>query len=208
MINQRLYTKKAAFRDAKLLVIICGDSKKEPGYFEFFNGISSRIKVRPVPSEGGKSAPNHLLNKAEEESLKPDFRKTDEIWFVIDTDRWRKHINTLRDVCAKKQNWEVAQSNPCFEVWLYFHFKKNLPDIAVVKNCQQWKTLVNNIKKGGFDPAVHPLKIKNAISDSEKNYKETGYFPSIGSTQVFRLGKKMMPFIEKELREIAENTGE
>ena len=115
----RLYQKLEPFRSAKLFVIICEGGKREPDYFEFFNGISSRIKVKPIPSDQGKSAPNHLLVKADEESKKNDFCEFDELWFVIDTDRWREHIHNLRTSCATKHNWFVAQSNPCFEVWLY-----------------------------------------------------------------------------------------
>lgn len=204
MPKVRLYQKREPFRSATLFVIICEGGKREPDYFEFFNGISSRIKVKPIPSEDGKSAPNHLLNKAEEESTRNDFGVSDEIWFVIDTDRWRDHIHHLRDACAKKNNWSVAQSNPCFEVWLYFHFEKLLPTDIDFNQGAFWKSIIPKIVSGGFNSAVHPLKIEMAIKNAEAVYRETGYIPEIGSTQVFQLGKKIFPLIQKNLQIIIE----
>jgi hypothetical protein len=204
MAKIRLYQKKEPFRSATLFVIICEGGKREPEYFEFFNGISSRIKVKPVPSEDGKSAPNHLLVKAEDESKRNDFGKSDEIWFVIDTDRWRDHIHNLRDACSKQTNWSVAQSNPCFEVWLYFHFSKRIPSDTNLTQGGFWKSLVPKVVDGGFSSEVHPMKIETAIINSESVYKETGYIPDVGSTQLFQLGKRILPFIQKDLKIIFE----
>ena len=51
-----------------------------------------------------------------------DLKQNDEVWFVIDTDEWGNKIISLKDDCNTKQSWNVAQSNPCFEIWLYYHF--------------------------------------------------------------------------------------
>lgn len=65
------------------------------------------------------------------------------VWFVIDTDTWEREgkIALLRDFCKSNndhfpkeydevkpyQAWNVAQSNPCFEIWLYYHIYSDLP---------------------------------------------------------------------------------
>ena len=41
----REYKKKAPFRDATLFVIVCEGQKRESDYFDFFDRLSSRIKV-------------------------------------------------------------------------------------------------------------------------------------------------------------------
>src|SRR5690606_40011560 len=55
-----------------------------------------------------------------------------EVWIVIDTDPDKdnsrvEQIVEIKSECSKKQNWFVAESNPCFEVWLYFHQNSELP---------------------------------------------------------------------------------
>ena len=47
------YEKKAPFRDAFFLIIICEGKNREPQYFRFFDGLSSRVKVIPIESEAG-----------------------------------------------------------------------------------------------------------------------------------------------------------
>ena len=126
--NRRLYEKQPPFRDATLFVVICEGEKREPAYFEFFDGLTSRIKVRAVGSVEGKSAPSHLLDNAIDASRKYDLSSDDELWFVIDIDRWINHIHDIQDQCATKPNWFIALSNPCFEVWLYYHFSAVIPE--------------------------------------------------------------------------------
>ncbi len=58
-----IYEKKAAFRDAFLFIIVCEGQNREPDYFRFFDGISSRVKIVPVRSGHG-SAPRLLIEKA------------------------------------------------------------------------------------------------------------------------------------------------
>ena len=66
------YEKKAPFRDAFFLIIICEGKNREPQYFSFFNGLSSRVKVIPIESGGG-SSPKWLIEKARE--IGPTYRK-------------------------------------------------------------------------------------------------------------------------------------
>src|ERR1700744_4989435 len=120
--NPRLYEKQPPFRDATLFVVICEGEKREPDYFEFFDGLTSRIKVRAVASVEGKSAPNHLLENATDAVRKYDLSVDDELWFLIDIDQSIDHIRVIQDQCAKRFNWFIALSNPCFEVWLFYHF--------------------------------------------------------------------------------------
>ena len=51
------YEKKEAFRNAFYFIIVCEGQNREPDYFRFFDGISSRVKIVSVESDGGGSAP-------------------------------------------------------------------------------------------------------------------------------------------------------
>jgi hypothetical protein len=84
----RLYEKKEPFRDAKLFVIICEGSKREPDYFGFFDRITQKIIIIAAGSIEGRTAPQHLIEYAKETIKKLDFGGEDELWIVFDRDRW------------------------------------------------------------------------------------------------------------------------
>ncbi len=128
LLNISNYKKEEPWRDATLLIIVCEGSDKEPYYFNFFNGLTKKIRLIAVPSKSGKSAPTHLILNAEDELKKHKSHGTCELWFVIDVDKWlqHKHIYTLQNKC-KEKDWKTVISNPCFEVWLNNHFSNEQP---------------------------------------------------------------------------------
>jgi hypothetical protein len=196
------YEKKAPFRDAFLFIIVCEGTNREPDYFKFFDGMSSRIKVVPVVSTIG-SAPRLLLDVAIEKEKELDANdERDRVWFVIDTDRWREQLHEIRQECDQRPHWRVAQSNPCFEVWLYFHAKAQLPILANIGQCNNWKPHLPTVIQGGFNPDYHPIAIETAIVNAKAAYQATGYFPNPGSTQLWQLGEELLPLIKKELEEL------
>lgn len=195
-----LYEKKAPYRDASYFIIICEGQNREPDYFQFFNGISSRIKIVPVENTNRASNPLNLIKNAiETETRLEAGAERDSLWFVIDTDRWGSQIHQLRSECDSHPNWHVAQSNPCFEVWLYFHFRDILPEMPHPDRCNNWKPHVNQIIEGGFNSDIHPIFIETAIKNARTRYEEVGYLPQPGSTQVWRLSEQLLPLIEKDL---------
>ena len=115
--KQFTYEKKAPFRDASFFIIICEGESREPEYFKFFDGISSRVKVVPVANVKGHSSPLHLIENASqtEKELEVD-SSIDTLWFVIGTDKWSKQIHELPEECNKHPHWQIVQSNPCFDV--------------------------------------------------------------------------------------------
>lgn len=196
------YEKKAPYRDAYFLIIICEGKNREPQYFRFFDGLSSRVKVIALESEGANS-PKGLLTKAAdiELSLELDPDK-DRIWFVIDTDRWRNQLLEMRQECEKHPHWHVAQSNPCFEVWLYYHAKSELPGLDDISKCQNWKPHLPKIIKGGFNSDFHPVAIETAAQNAKSAFSCTGYFPDPGCTEVWRLAEEILSVVKKDLDRI------
>ncbi|MBK6622687.1 MAG: RloB domain-containing protein [Saprospirales bacterium] len=194
------YEKRESFRDAFFFIILCEGQNREPDYFRFFDGMSSRVKVVPVESVEGNSSPSRLVANAIEKEEELDARADkDRLWFVIDTDRWRNQIHDIRQECSQRPHWEVAQSNPCFEVWLYFHAKSALPALEHLDRCNNWKPHLPNVIKGGFNPDFHPIVIETASENSKAAYSENGYFPEPGSTQLWRLAEELIPLIKKPL---------
>lgn len=193
ILNKRTFEKKEPFRDATLFLIVCEGGKREPDYFRFFEGISSKLNIIVVQSTDGKSAPNHLLDNAKKSVEKINTDEGDfELWFVLDMDRWGNHIHALNNECSTKNGkWKIALSNPCFEVWLYYHFRSEKPLADIIQTCNVWKALVNTVVNGGFNSSRHPIFVSDAILSSKNNYSATGYLPDLGSTDLHILGAKI-----------------
>jgi len=199
LFHKLQYKKQEPFRDASLMIIVCEGKRREPDYFRYFDQLDSRLKIIVVPSRNGASAPKYLVdnaNAATEHHIKDD--GSYKLWFVLDTDRWvKQHVLEICKICEKNPSWDFALSNPCFEVWLFYHVNKNRPENVSAK-CKDWKKLVNESISGGFDPNIHPGLIQAAIKHSEKHHTAQGYLPDCGSTQVFSLGKELFQIVKKK----------
>jgi len=193
------YEKKAPFRDAFYFIIVCEGTNREPNYFRFFDGMSSRVKIVPVESQQG-SAPKLLIDVAiKKEKELGAIDEKDRLWFVIDTDRWGSQLHDIRLECQNHPHWTVVQSNPCFEVWLYFHAKSKLPEIDNLESCNSWKPHLPQLIQGGFNADMHPIAIEVAVANAKAGYRATGYLPNPGSTQLWKLGEELVSLVKKEL---------
>lgn len=209
LTRNKLYTKREPDREGKLYFIFCEGEKRETTYFYFFNRIASQIIIQIVPIVDGKNSPMGLYKNAcqsllkSEENPNPSYvlNDIDEVWFIIDTDKWGKEVDTLRSSVAKHQNWFVGQSNPSFEVWLYYHFQKEKPAKAIT----DWKNYLGEIVVGGFDNRKHPVHIQTAITNSEINFSSSNNQPNPITTEVYILAKKILPLVKTDIDAILSN---
>lgn len=224
MIKRRKdYSKKAPSKEASKIYIVCEGKETEKGYFEFFEGLSSNLQLIIIPPEDGTDplklmelAQRLLLSETGRYSL--DFLQHDKVWFAIDTDTWEKEdkIKPLRDFCARQNKkleeydeikpyeaWNVTQSNPCFEIWLYYHFYANRPDIEDIDLHPSIKSYVHSKIEGGFNFQKDPVRIKDAINNSEKNfqYQKNGN-PDLFSTEEHFLAKEILGFVNSEITKL------
>ncbi len=204
MLNRsKLYTKREPNRESKLYFIFCEGEKRETTYFYFFNRISSQIIIQIVPISDGKNSPIGLYNNACQSLLKSETNSNpfyvlndiDEVWFIIDTDKWGDEVDTLRCNVANHQNWSVGQSNPSFEVWLYYHFLNEKP----IKPITNWKNYLDEIVVGGFDNRKHPVHIQKAITNSKTNFLASNNQPLPITTEVFILAEKIIPLVKTDI---------
>jgi len=222
MIQRRKdYVKREPSRDAHKIYLVCEGKGTEPDYFRFFEGLSSNLQVITIPPTDG-SDPIKLMELAKKDLIGPGRKYTvecehgDTVWFIIDTDTWEKEgkIKLLRDFCLVQNSsikdqmdevkpypvWNVAQSNPCFEIWLYYHFYDNKPDKEVVEGCASFKEFVNNAINGGFNFEKDPVRLETAISNAEANFQlEKNGNLSAYSTEMSKPGREILGFVKTEL---------
>ncbi len=99
-------------------------------------------------------------------------------------------------------NWNIAQSNPCFEVWLYYHRFDTQATTLQMETCAKWKSFLTDSIPGGFDSRKHPIYIGDAIINSANHFEEADGMPSVGSTEVFRLAQVIQAFCRWKIENI------
>lgn len=211
LVRSRRYERQEPLRDSRKIYIYCEGNKREFDYFRFFCGLSSNVNIIPIPSKDGKTDPEKLMEAAREEfginsDVSPKFTldvsQQDNVWFVIDTDSWGSKITDLRNFC-KSQNagldneaWYVSQSNPSFEIWLYYHKFSEKPVKNDVDKYSSIKEFVDAQIPGGFDSRKHPAMIEVAIQNAKAMYEEENQVLKLYSTEVFKLGQVILPFVK------------
>lgn len=211
LVRSRRYERQEPLRDSRKIYIYCEGNKREFDYFRFFCGLSSNVNIIPIPSKDGKTDPEKLMEAAREEfginsDVSPKFTldvsQQDNMWFVIDTDSWGSKITDLRNFC-KSQNagldneaWYVSQSNPSFEIWLYYHKFSEKPVKNDVDKYSSIKEFVDAQIPGGFDSRKHPAMIEAAIQNAKATYEEENQVLKLYSTEVFKLGQVILPFVK------------
>lgn len=211
ILTNRLFEREAPSREAKCIYIFCEGRDREYKYFKYFQGIDSRInvEVHELNSDENNS-PKGLFELAENSfgGEKPKFtiQENDEVWIVLDTDPDKlnsreEQIKNIKEVCKRKDNWFVVESNPCFEVWLFFHQNKRYEKFEFDDFCKSWKQKVNEIFGGGFDSRKHPIFIEEAIKNAQGSYlsNENGR-PLKGSSEVYLLAQSIYSVIKNKIR--------
>jgi hypothetical protein len=216
ILTNRLFERVPPSREAKSIYIFCEGAKREFDYFEYFKELDSRINIEVYklhPHED--NSPSGLLSIAEKCIIESDenpnpkynFIEGDEVWIVldIDTDKDKSRepqIKIIQERCDKLENWRLALSNPCFEVWLYYHLHSEKPNFNNSEKCSEWKQLVNDSIKGGFDSRRHPIYIETAGVNAERNFRIDNNMLDLGSTDVFNLARSIVPLVSSKLEKV------
>lgn len=198
MRKNRGYKKGEPFKDARLFVVACEGEKREKEYFERVGHGSQRLKVRVLAPEAGesRSAPKWVLDRVVRFIEKEGFNTTsgDQIWLVMDVDRWK--IDQLYEIDAhcKEQGWGMALSNPCFEVWLLFHLKDALNITS--NSCQDLKHELGNAVKGGYNLEKFIPLVPDAITrcrslDLDLNRP----IPALKTSRVYLVINQMLQYV-------------
>lgn len=223
MIKRRTdYHKALPHRNAGKIYILCEGKVSEVKYFNFFEGLSTNLKIITIPPTNNATDPIKLLKQAEDMFLGErgrytlDYLQRDQVWFAIDTDTWEKEgkIEPLRKFCQEKNRklpkefdeikpydaWRVAQCNPSFEIWLYYHLYDKIPDEEEVGEWKSFKKFVDEKFPGGFNFQTHPVWLEDAVRNAERNfhYDDNGKI-SLFSTEKYLLGKEILPYVKREL---------
>jgi hypothetical protein len=114
-------------RDANLIVIATEGMQTEKKYFEDLSSPTwyhnSRVYVKVIDRIQTGSDPKRVLEMLDGFRREFNLRAYDELWLVVDVDRWQEQmLAEVARLCTQKR-YRIAVSNPCFEIWLLFHVR-------------------------------------------------------------------------------------
>ncbi len=196
-----LTREEKTFRDDRLFVIATEDTHAPDQYFRVFG--NSRIQVRILPTERGSglSSPAHVLERLDGFQAEFEWHEDDEFWLMLDTDHWveASHIAGLTRVCAEavEKGFQLAHSNPCFEIWLLLHFAG--PDTGEqFGKCKDVELRLNDILGGYSKRRIGPDRftpeaIEMAVARAEKlDGAPDDRWPRKTGSHVYRVVKKLL----------------
>lgn len=192
--------RRAPYRDSRIFVIATEGSVTEPHYFKIFTdpdfgGLSNRRikRIDILPTEEGKSAPNHVVARLDTYRDANDLGDGDQLWIVIDVDRWNNggllaRVSTL----AKQKGYFLAVSNPNFESWLLYHFIASLPDCSLEFTNTVAVTCGNT--KVTFDLTPYRANLNQAIKNAKSDDRsQDDEWPQSHGSHVYKLVSQLMP---------------
>ncbi len=194
--KNRGYKRGEPFRDSTLFVLACEGAVREKEYFEHLGEQSSRIRFKVLSQNGEhRSAPKWVLNCAAKYSTEIGLLNDDQLWFIMDTDRWPyEQLHSIHSACEETENWYLALSNPCFEVWLYLHVDEI--HTSTSNSCGDLKRELSGKSKGGYNKREFVDNIRVAHERAKACDKDPKYFmPSIMSTKIYQLTGEIFKII-------------
>jgi hypothetical protein len=122
-------------------------------------------------------SPAFVYEQIAEFQKKYSISDDDQLWIVIDRDRWAiKAIKLIAQYCAQNQNLNFCVSNPCFELWLLLHKL----DVVGCCTAEEQLLILNNKKIAkAKDTYIKNLLRKTLICYSESHYDAAGLLETV-----------------------------
>lgn len=170
-------------------------AETEPRYFnELRPSRESLVQIKLVSNPSHKSSPKEVLQRLAR-AFK-DYSKTDEGWIVIDRDAHLEDELVTVHREARSAGFKIAMSNPCFELWLYFHLRDPRP-FNDRHDCQKKLAEVlpnySPDSKGEYDTRVLFSALERAIQrarDTDTDSQDT--WPRNQTSRVYQLINRIL----------------
>jgi len=196
-------------RDDRVFVVATDDTYAPHQYFEHLPMPRVKVIVLPTPKDTGLSSPGHVVERLREAfhiaRQRRQVQQGDEFWVFLDTDHYIRdqHLPGMLDALsrARQSGFEIAVSNPCFELWLLLHHE----DVAVGSMFTAAAEVENRLRAclgsynkalivaGQFPMARVPDAIRRArVLETSPDMPE-GLWPQKAGSRIYRLLERTLP---------------
>ncbi len=184
--QSRFRRRKPSLKYRRRYFLVCEGEVTEPSYFNQLKNLYRDSIIDIVQLKEKQPAPTYLIKRANK--AEPDLKSGDELWIILDTDKWTKeHFEELERWAHQRDSRNVAISKPCFEIWLVFH-EQNPKDCGK-RACQTY--FQQNIAHGAKEIRSNWLtseKLKNAVTRAkDRDRNNYGFVPDTPTSRVYRL---------------------
>lgn len=130
---------------------------------EYFSGLKRELRLPGVTIK----AADHSDPKAVYDYAKRKKADYDEIWCILDVDEFSSQI---KDVLSKTANSKIqcAVSNPCFELWLFLHFKYSTGSLSPQETVEKLKHVLPSYDKTRLRFSDFSTNLDTAIQYAKK----------------------------------------
>lgn len=203
------YSKPEPSVETSIIFIISGGEKREQQYFTMLNDKQIlRLKLYFSSVKANGMNPDEMIdflnNGLKEGCFKTydgkvvHYENGDRIYLVNDMDHFHNDLIRLIPKTDSRAMWII--SNPCFEIWLYYHYfdspdkdLNNCLKLEPIKRPAWLKSRLAILRKGGIDPRRSFSKIKTAIEISKKHFSlDNNALPMLFSTEMFKVGEDII----------------
>jgi hypothetical protein len=188
------------YRDDRLFIIATEDTHAPDQYFSIF--INTRIHVKVLTTKNGLSSPEHVFHRLDNFRNEYEMMEEDELWLMLDTDHWVEpnHIANFISVCTQaiQKGYQLAHSNPCFEIWLLLHVA-DLNENDQFTKCyeveRRLREILRSYNKRNITNSQFPIEsIVLAVERAERlDRSPDDRWPQNIGSHVYKVVKKLLP---------------
>lgn len=195
-MSPKRFERRKPYRERRKLYIIATEGMKtEQIYFNVFNGDEFRknVHIRILATRRGESSPKAVLDRLRRYIRDVDIGNDDELWVVVDVDKWG--ANAIDEICREclRINGNVAVSNPCFELWLVLH-QENPRTPLMARDCErELERFLGRYDKSEYDVYRLIPHIQHAIRHAQRlDHDPNEPWPRSVGSRVYRLVQRLL----------------
>lgn len=206
MRKRKDFVRLEGVRSARLVVIASEGRCTESIYF---SAVRDRLRapnvhVEILTRDTDESSPESVHAQITDFMRKFNIEDDDELWLVIDRDRWHERmLSQVAQFCAQNNHLHFCMSNPCFELWLLLHLEDIKEYDAETSEClrlnrknksgttwlkQRMRDLLGSYSESNFD--AHSLLPNAAVAIERARQLDTNTsdrWPQTVGTRVYLL---------------------
>lgn len=215
------YSKPEPSVETSIIFIISGGEKREQQYFTMLKDKQiTRLRLFFSSVKGNGMNPDEMLDFLNDglergyfqtyDGKSVHYENGDRIYLVNDMDDFREDLIRLKPNTDPRAIWII--SNPCFEIWLYYHYfddpDKDLSDCYKLEPTKRPSWLKNRLgilRSGGIDPHRSFSRIKTANDISKKHYAlDKDKLPVLFGTEMFIVGEDIINSMGQDFEDMIE----
>jgi hypothetical protein len=194
-------------RDDRVFLVATDDSHAPAQYFASLRFHRVKVVPLPTPAGSGLSAPAHVVERLktafDHARARREVREGDEFWVLLDTDHnvRDQHLRPMVQALdtARRLDFRIAISNPCFELWLLLHHMAVKPgefpsyravEAALISRLGSYNKSAIGAEQ--FPAGTIPDAIRRAKELEAAGGTGAGYWPMQTGTHVYRLMESIM----------------